>query len=165
MREPLPHPARTSELLKNAAVYLIVAVAALCISANVAAGPPPQDQRHKTDAAKPQVREEPVPPEAEVPYERQILRLAEILGALTYLRDICGANDGPVWRDKMQALLEAEAKTPPRRERLAGAYNQGLRGYQLTYRACTPNAELIISRFLDEGGKIARGVANRYGSS
>ena len=106
------------------------------------------------------------PPTAEAPpaYEPQLLRLAEMLGALAYLQDLCGHHhDGQIWRIKMAALLDAEAKTPLRKARLAGAFNRGFRGYALTYRLCTPNAQAIISRFLDESGKLAHAVAHRYG--
>jgi uncharacterized protein (TIGR02301 family) len=104
---------------------------------------------------------EPPPP----PYEGQILRLAEILGALTYLDDLCGFKDSDDWRARMQALLEAEAKTTFRKERLAGAFNRSFRGYERSYRACTPNAQAIITRFLSEGGALAHDVANRYRAS
>ena len=103
------------------------------------------------------------PAEAPPPSEPQILRLAEIMGALSYLRDLCGDRDGSVWRGRMSALLEAEAQTETRKERLAGAYNRGFRGFETTYRTCTPNAQLVINRYLDEGGKIARDVQNRFG--
>jgi uncharacterized protein (TIGR02301 family) len=63
----------------------------------------------------------------------------------------------------MSALIDAEAPSEARRERLAGAFNRGFRGYQVTYRACTPNAEIAMGRFLDEGGKLARDIAGRYG--
>ena len=99
------------------------------------------------------------------PYEPQLLRLSEILGALSYLRDICGARDGDAWRAKMSALLDAEAKTQTRRERLAGAFNRGFRGYEVIYRTCTQNAETVITRYLNEGGRIARDINYRYGAS
>jgi uncharacterized protein (TIGR02301 family) len=99
------------------------------------------------------------------PYEPQLLRLSEILGALSYLRDICSAHDGDAWRAKMAALLDAEAKTQTRRERLAGAFNRGFRGYEVIYRTCTPNAETVITRYLSEGGRIARDITYRYGAS
>ncbi|HEV2570539.1 TIGR02301 family protein [Methylocella sp. CPCC 101449] len=102
-------------------------------------------------------------PDTAPPYERQLLRLSEILGALAFLRDLCGANDSAEWRRRMTALIEAEGLTEPRKARLAGAFNRGFRGYEQTYRSCTPNAQLIISRYLDEGQKIVREVANRYG--
>jgi len=97
------------------------------------------------------------------PYERQLLRLGEILGALTYLRDICGDNDSAEWRRRMAAIIDAEGVTDARKERLAGAYNRGFRSYETIYRTCTPNAELAIARYLDEGQKIVRDVSSRYG--
>ena len=104
---------------------------------------------------------EPPPP----PYEPQILRLAEILGALAYLDDLCGSTGSADWRAKMQQLLEAEAKTTFRKERLAGTFNRSFRDYERSYRACTPNAQAIITRFLAEGGKLAHEVVNRYSAS
>jgi uncharacterized protein (TIGR02301 family) len=97
------------------------------------------------------------------PYEPQLLRLSEIMGALAYLRDLCGAPDADAFRAKMAALLEVEAKTDARKERLAGAYNRGFEGYALTYRACTPAAHEIVARFLDEAARISKDLANRYG--
>jgi uncharacterized protein (TIGR02301 family) len=63
----------------------------------------------------------------------------------------------------MAALIDAEGVTDARKERLAGAYNRGFRSYETIYRACTPNAELAIARYLDEGQKIVRDVSSRYG--
>jgi uncharacterized protein (TIGR02301 family) len=95
-------------------------------------------------------------------FENNLQRLAEILGALHYLRDICGANEGQKWRNEMQALVEAEAQGGERRARLTAAFNRGYRGYQQNYRACTPAAEVVIRRYLDEGSKIARDMTARY---
>ena len=102
---------------------------------------------------------EPPPP----PYEPQLLRLSEIMGALAYLRDLCGQRDGGEWNTRMRELIEAEGKTEARREKLAGAYNRGFRSYEVIYRACTPAADLVISRYLDEGGRIARDISTRFG--
>ncbi len=105
------------------------------------------------------------PPAETKPYDPQIMRLSEILGALTYLRDLCGDADASQWRARMQALLDAEGTPPSRRDRLAGAYNRGIEGYSLSYRICTPNAHAVIERFLAEGGRIAKAVENRYRAS
>jgi uncharacterized protein (TIGR02301 family) len=98
------------------------------------------------------------------PYETEIQRLAEILGALHYLRDLCGAREGQMWRTEMQALLDAEAPSGERRDRLTASFNRGYRGFQQTYRTCTPAADLSIRRYLDEGAKIARDITARYGN-
>jgi uncharacterized protein (TIGR02301 family) len=127
---------------------------------------------HKTKPKK--AKAKPVPdtktapaPEAEPPrpYDPEILRLAEILGALTYLDTLCASNSSGDWRAKMQTLLEADAKSTARKERLAGSYNRGFRDYERTYHLCTPNAQAIIGRFLAEGAGIAHEVVNRYGAS
>ncbi|MGH6852562.1 MAG: TIGR02301 family protein, partial [Methylocella sp.] len=122
----------------------------------------------KKDAAKPAPDAKTAPaPEVELPrpYDPEILRLAEILGALTYLDSLCTPNPQGDWRAKMQALLEADAKTAARKERLAGSYNRGFHDYARTYHLCTPNAQAIIGRFLAEGAGIAHEVVNRYGAS
>ena len=96
------------------------------------------------------------------PYDSDLQRLAEILGSLHYLRGICGANDGQKWRNEMQALLDAEAPGGERRNRLQVRFNRGYRGFQQTYRTCTPAADVVIRRYLDEGAKIAREITARY---
>src|SRR5438477_5756916 len=94
------------------------------------------------------------PARAEVavaPFDANLQRLAEIMGALHYLRGICGANEGQKWRNEVQALIDAEAPTGDRKARMVAAFNRGYRGYQQTYRTCTPAAGLVIRRYLEEG--------------
>jgi uncharacterized protein (TIGR02301 family) len=96
------------------------------------------------------------------PYDADLQRLAEILGALQYLRPLCNAKDGQKWREQMQALLEAEAPNGERRRRVVASYNRGYRGFQQTYRTCTPAADLVIRRYLQEGARISRDITARY---
>ena len=96
------------------------------------------------------------------PFDGDLQRLAEILGALHYLRGICGAKEGAKWRNEMQALLDAETPSGERRERLTASFNRGYRGFQQTYRTCTPAADLVIRRYLEEGAKISREITARY---
>ncbi len=97
------------------------------------------------------------------PYESELTRLAELLGTLTFLRDLCGAGDGAAWRGKMTALMEAEGDGGDRTARLAGSYNRGLRDYRLTYRTCTPAAQAAIDRALAEGARISQDLSARFG--
>jgi uncharacterized protein (TIGR02301 family) len=96
------------------------------------------------------------------PFDGDLARLGEILGALHYLRAICGANEGQKWRNEMQALIEAEAPSGERRRKIVASFNRGYRGFQQTYRSCTPAADIAIRRYLDEGAKIARDITARY---
>ena len=96
------------------------------------------------------------------PFDNDLQRLAEILGALHYLRAVCGANEGQKWRNEMQALIDAEASDGDRRRKIIASFNRGYRGFQQTYRTCTPAADLAIRRYLDEGAKISREITARY---
>jgi uncharacterized protein (TIGR02301 family) len=100
--------------------------------------------------------------QAPAPFDGNLQRLAEIMGALHYLRGICGANDGQKWRNEVQALIDAEAPSGDRRVRMIASFNRGYRGFQQSYRTCTPAANLVIRRYLEEGSRIAREVTARY---
>jgi uncharacterized protein (TIGR02301 family) len=100
--------------------------------------------------------------ETPAPFDGDLERLSEILGALHYLRAICGANEGAKWRSEMQALVDAEAPSGERRRKIVASFNRGYRGFQQTYRTCTPAADVAIRRYLDEGAKIAREITARY---
>ena len=47
-------------------------------------------------------------------------------------------------------------------DKIVANFNRGYRGFQQTYRTCTPAADLAIRRYLDEGAKIAREITARY---
>lgn len=89
------------------------------------------------------------------PYDDKLNRLAEILGAVHYLRELCGASDGQYWRERMRELIDAEGSSSLRRARLARSFNQGYRSYSRTYVSCTPSAKTAITRFLAEGAQIS----------
>ena len=96
------------------------------------------------------------------PFDNDLQRLAEILGALHYLRGVCGANEGQKWRDQMQALIDTETTDGDRRRKIVASFNRGYRGFEQTYRSCTPAADLAIRRYLEEGAKISRDITARY---
>lgn len=89
------------------------------------------------------------------PYDDRLMRLSEILGAVHYLRELCGASDGQLWRDRMRELMEAEGSSALRRARLTRSFNNGYRGYSRTYSSCTAPAMTAINRFLAEGADLA----------
>jgi uncharacterized protein (TIGR02301 family) len=134
--------------------FASVATAQDAVPATTAAAPPPAGQ----PAA-------PATPATEPPapiYDEKLLRLSEILGSLSFLRDLCGPSDGATWRDEMTALLGAEKPAPQRRTRLIARFNHGFETFAAVYRTCTPSAELSISRYLSEGAALASDVRGRY---
>ena len=99
------------------------------------------------------------PPPDDRPYDSDLMRLAEILGAVHYLRELCGAEEGQLWREQMKDILRNEGTTAVRRAKLVNAFNDGYRGYRRTYRNCTQSATLATTRFSAEGATIAASLA------
>jgi uncharacterized protein (TIGR02301 family) len=100
----------------------------------------------------------PTPGKDTKPYDDRLMRLAEILGAVHFLRELCGGNDGQLWRERMEDLIRAEGSSALRQARLTRTFNQGYRNYARTYTACTPTAKTAITRFLAEGAQISDGL-------
>ncbi len=117
-------------------------VAALALTAAIAVGP---------TAARAQASDT-------KPYDEKMLRLSEILGAVHYLRELCGNSDGQLWRDRMRELLDSEGATALRRQKLTRSFNSGYRSYSRTYSTCTQSAQTAINRFLVEGSDLADGL-------
>ncbi len=95
------------------------------------------------------------------PYDDQLIRLSEILGAVHYLRELCSANDGQLWRDHMRTLIDAETASAQRKARITRSFNQGYRNYSRTYTTCTPSAQTAIDRFMTEAVEISEGLAEK----
>lgn len=89
------------------------------------------------------------------PYDDKLARLSEILGAVHYLRELCGANDGQLWRERMKELMDAEGSSALRRARLTRSFNQGYMSFSRTYKTCTPSAQTTVTRYLTEGTQIS----------
>ena len=98
-----------------------------------------------------------------VPYEKQLLRLSEILGSIHYLRTLCGEKDGG-WRKQMETLLETENPEPVRRARMVASFNRGYRTFSSVYKSCTESATTAIERYMREGELLTKEVVVRYGN-
>ena len=115
-------------------------------------------------AAKPTPAPSPSPARAEPPpYQADLLRLAELMGSLAYLRDLCHDGDGAQFRQRIAGLIESDPRPQEEKDQLAGAFNRGFDGYRLTYRVCTSNAKATIAAYLTESERLAKSVAMRYG--
>lgn len=97
------------------------------------------------------------------PYDKELFQLAEVLGAIHYLRALCGADEGQKWRDQMRGLVDAEGASALRRAQLVRSFNKGYRGYGRTYRRCTELARLSIERLMKEGRALAKRILDTGG--
>ena len=96
-------------------------------------------------------------------YDAEMLRLSEILGALHYLRELCGAEEGQLWRDQMQEMITREEPTAERRAQMIARFNHGFRGFRETYRECTVAAREANDRYIEEGARISLQIPSRFG--
>lgn len=95
------------------------------------------------------------------PYQRQMERLSEVMGSLYYLAPLCkiGSED---WRLQMSELIELDEPDDDRRQRLAGAFNNGVTAYSRTHKQCTASSREAHSRLTVEAERIARDIHTRY---
>lgn len=156
-------PAHETLMIRTALLALFLSLNLLAPAGAQPAKPTTTSPSTASPAAAPHAG---APAEGAVPpYEADLLRLSEILGALHYIRPLCGANEGTRWRDEMQGLLEAEAPSEIRRGQIIAAFNRGYESYAQVYRTCTASADLASQRYLETGAKLSRDIAARYGSN
>lgn len=101
---------------------------------------------------------EPPPPV----YEKSLLRLAEVLGSLYFLRGLCDEGDANSWKADMEAILAAEGPGPQRRARLVARFNHGFETFNATHKSCTAASRRAMARYLDEARNTVSDVRLRY---
>lgn len=102
---------------------------------------------------------------ATTPYDKQLNRLSEILGTVTYLRNLCAERSEPQWRAAMEKLLTVDAGTEPaRKQQLTAAYNRGYRAFGALHTACTDAVRQTDSEYRAEGATLIKEMTNRFGN-
>lgn len=96
-------------------------------------------------------------------YETKLVRLAEVLGSIHSLRNLCGESSSQ-WRDRMDSLLAAENPDPARKARLIASFNRGYRTFNETYSTCTSQAIAAIDRYESEGTRLSSEIVSGYGN-
>lgn len=101
---------------------------------------------------------EPPPPV----YEASLLRLAEVLGGLHFLRGLCDSGDAEIWKQDMEAILAAETPGPLRKSRLIARFNHGFETFNAGHRSCTPVSRRVMALYLQEARRTVTDVRLRY---
>ena len=87
------------------------------------------------------------------------MRLAEILGAMHHLQQLCKAHDDQTWRKQMIVLMKAEGARGIKHTRLVSSFNQGYRNAQEVHTSCTKPANSKIASYTDEGARLTNWLA------
>lgn len=97
-----------------------------------------------------------------VPYDASLNELAEVLGSVHYLSNLCADTKSNLWRDEMGNLLATERPDPVRRSRLVASFNRGYRSFASVYVSCTDQARQAADQFVARGAALAAEIDNRY---
>lgn len=87
------------------------------------------------------------------------IQLAEILGAIHHLRDICGTNEGQLWRNKMIEMIGVLEPSDADRQRLVKNFNDSFYRYKNTYPGCTATASRQSDKLMQDGQRLAEELA------
>lgn len=120
-----------------------------------------------TPCAQAQMQQQPgaPAPTADTPYDKQLRRVSEILGTVTYLRNLCAQQPEPQWRDAMEKLLTFDAGSETaRKEQLTAAYNRGYRAFGALHTTCTEAARQTEAEYRAEGATLIKEMINRFGN-
>ena len=90
-------------------------------------------------------------------YEPRLERLSEVMGSLYFLTPLC-ARGGKDWRVEMSELIALDSPDDDRKQRLAGAFNNGYQAYARLYRECTDSAHTAMTKLLTEAEQTARDI-------
>ena len=128
-----------------------------------AAGVAAEEKQPASQATQPSP--DPAAEEKPTPYDQRLIRLAEILGSVHYLRNLCLSQTEDGWRRSAQELIDKEAAgEPKRRERMTAAFNRGYRTFASVYTTCTEPATLAEQRYRAEGATLASEIVARFGN-
>ena len=94
-------------------------------------------------------------------YEPELEHLSETLGSLYFLTPLCQQGNTD-WRVEMSELIALDHADDDRKQRLAGAFNQGYDQYARLYRDCTPSARTAMTRLLGDAEATARDIHTHY---
>ncbi|WP_455479763.1 TIGR02301 family protein [Bartonella sp. B23] len=94
-------------------------------------------------------------------YETKLLRMAEILGSLHYLQNLCSTPTNQ-WYSHMNALIEAEQPMPQRRAYFYEAFNGAYRAFSENYHHCTQSAIKANKRYIKEGRALSENLLTYY---
>lgn len=101
--------------------------------------------------------------EGPAPFQSELLRLSEILGAVTYLDGLCDTGEAEAWRAAMRDLIEAQRMSPEDRRRYVDFFNRGHRTFASVHRSCSERTRYVLGRYFAEGAAIAARIEDRFG--
>ena len=92
-------------------------------------------------------------------YRADMVRLAEVLGAVHLLREKCGSREGQMWRRKMLEMLDIEASDKKERDMLVNHFNRSYYAMRVNHSRCSMRTISEMNAYIDEGAALAGRLA------
>jgi uncharacterized protein (TIGR02301 family) len=92
-------------------------------------------------------------------YRADMVRLAEVLGAVHLLRERCGGREGQMWRRKMLEMLDIEASRKKDRDMLVNHFNKSYYAMRVNHSRCSMRTISEMNAYIDEGAAVAGRLA------
>lgn len=85
--------------------------------------------------------------------------LAEILGRVHYMRNLCAPGEDPVWRDAMMELIRLEEPSRADRLEMTRRFNQGYHAARERFPECNAAARREMEELAAEGARLSSRLA------
>ncbi len=99
-------------------------------------------------------------PAAASQFNDGLTRLAEILGSVHHLRDVCGANEGSLWRNKMIDMMNVAKLSPKERKTIIAHFNNAFYEARTRFPRCTSDAAKRANSLFNEAHRLAARLVN-----
>jgi len=94
-------------------------------------------------------------------YEPELEHLSQTLGSLYFLAPLCRPG-GKDWRVEMSELIALDKPDNDRKQRLAGAFNDGYQQFARLYHECTESAKSALARLTGDAESTARDIHAQF---
>jgi len=102
-------------------------------------------------------------------YNDELNRLAEILGSLHYLTNLCAppaprsaAAANMQWRNAMEQLITALHGDAEQTARLTAAFNRSYQAFADSYSKCAPSAREALARYKQAGQDLSGKILENF---
>lgn len=94
-------------------------------------------------------------------YTKKINLLAESLGALQFIEQLCNKNQTD-WRQYMRDLMAAQHGSQERQAEIIGHFNHSYNSLTINYTSCTSTAKKLYKYHVDQSKALIKELLDKY---
>ncbi len=94
-------------------------------------------------------------------FGEQVRNLAELLGKVHYMRNLCVGGEDMVWRDAMMELIRLEEPSRAERREMTRRFNEGYHSARDRFPECDVKARREMERLAADGARLSSRLARK----